>query len=73
MLHVQFVKNHRRADLSVVIPSEKLAVITDTVVKECRCKDGGASSDDFLMEPRGLRLSPCRTSLQEVRGAGLPN
>jgi feruloyl esterase len=43
----QFVKNHRSSDLSVIVPPEKLALITDAVVKECRGKDGGAASDEF--------------------------
>jgi feruloyl esterase len=48
----QFVKNHRVADLSVIVPPEKLALITDAVVKECRGKDGGAPTDDFLTDPK---------------------
>jgi feruloyl esterase len=54
----QFVKNHRPADLSVIVPPEKLALITDCVVKECRGKDGGLSSDDFLTDPEACDFHP---------------
>jgi hypothetical protein len=64
----QFVKNHHRADLSVVIPPEKLALITDTVVKECRGKDGGASSDDFLMDPEACGFRPAELLCKESDG-----
>ena len=54
----QFVKNHRAADLSVIVPPEKLALITDAVVKECRGKDGGAQSDAFLTDPEACGFRP---------------
>ena len=52
----QFVKNHRSSDLSVIVPPEKLALVTDAVVKACRGKDGGAPTDEFLTDPRSLRI-----------------
>jgi feruloyl esterase len=54
----QFVKNHRKADLSVIVPPEKLAVITDAAVKACRGKDGGAPSDNFLTNPEACTFRP---------------
>jgi len=54
----QFVTNHRAADLSVIVPPEKLALITDAVVKECRGKDGGAQSDAFLTDPEACGFRP---------------
>ena len=54
----QFVKNHRAADLSVIVPPEKLALITDAVVKECRGRDGGAESDAFLTDPEACGFRP---------------
>jgi feruloyl esterase len=54
----QFVKNHHAADLSVIVPPEKLALVTDAVVKECRGKDGGLSSDDFLTDPEFCAFQP---------------
>ena len=54
----QFVKNHRAADLSVIVPPEKLKLITDAVVKECRGKDGGAPGDDFLTDPEACAWQP---------------
>ncbi len=54
----QFVKNHRSSDLSVIVPPEKLALITDAVVKACRGKDGGAESDEFLTDPDACAFQP---------------
>ena len=47
----QFVKNHCSADLSVIVPSEKLALITDAAVQACHGKDGGVPGDAFLTDP----------------------
>jgi feruloyl esterase len=54
----QFVKNHRASDLSVIVPPEKLALVTDAVVNECRGKDGGAPTDQFLTDPETCRFRP---------------
>jgi feruloyl esterase len=54
----QFVKNHRTSDVSVIVPPEKLAIITDAVIKTCRGKDGGAPSDAFLTDPEACAFQP---------------
>ena len=54
----QFVKNHRSGDLSLIVPPEKLALITGAVVKACRGKDGGAPSDEFLTDPEACGFQP---------------
>jgi feruloyl esterase len=54
----QFIKNHRSDDLSVIVPSEKLAAITDAVVQACHGKDGGAPSDAFLTDPETCAFNP---------------
>jgi len=55
----QFVRNHR-ADLSVIIPSTKLAAITDAAVKACRGKDGGLPTDNFLSDPEACGFEPAQ-------------
>ncbi len=57
----QFVKNHRNSDLSVIVPPEKLALITDAVIKTCRGKDGGAPSDEFLTDPEACSFQPANS------------
>jgi feruloyl esterase len=54
----QFVKNHRASDLSVIVPPEKLSVVTEAVVKTCRGKDGGLPSDNFLTDPEACDFHP---------------
>jgi feruloyl esterase len=66
----QFVKNHRSADLSVILPSEKLALITDGVVQACHGKDGGAPSDPFLTDPEACAFNP---SALLCKGADAPD
>jgi feruloyl esterase len=56
----QFVKNHRASDLGVIVPPEKLALITDAAVKTCRGKDGGAPSDSFLTDPEACEFKPAQ-------------
>jgi len=54
----QFVKNHSATDLSSIVPPEKLAIITDAVVKSCRGKDGGLPTDNFLTDPEACGFKP---------------
>ena len=69
----QFVKNHRSGDLSVIVPPEKLALITDAVVKECRGEDGGAASDEFLTDPEACGFQPVRTAVHGRGRSGVPH
>ncbi len=66
----QFVKNHRSSDLSVIVPPEKLALITDAVIKTCRGKDGGAPSDEFLTDPEACGFQPAELM---CKGADAPD
>ncbi len=66
----QFVENHRSSDLSVIVPPEKLPLITEAVVKECRGKDGGAPSDEFLTDPEVCGFQPAELL---CKGADAPD
>ncbi|CCE07925.1 conserved exported hypothetical protein [Bradyrhizobium sp. STM 3843] len=53
----QFVRNHR-PDLSLIIPPAKLAAVTEAVMRTCRGKDGGLSTDNFLTDPEACDFRP---------------
>jgi feruloyl esterase len=64
----QFVTNHRRADLSLILPPQKLAAITDTVVKACRGRDGGLPTDNFLTDPEACGFEPAQMLCKQGDG-----
>lgn len=60
-LHTGFIWNLRVTnDIagSAFIPKEKIALITQAVVKACAGKDGGAPGDNFLTDPRACQFDP---------------
>ncbi|MGM9508157.1 tannase/feruloyl esterase family alpha/beta hydrolase [Larkinella sp. GY13] len=60
-LHTGFVWNYKVTNQlagSAFLPKEKIALITQAVVKACAGKDGGAPGDNFLTDPRACRFDP---------------
>jgi feruloyl esterase len=60
-----YVATHQSADS--VLPPDKIALVTRTVIASCGGKDGGAPDDNFLTDPRLCRFDPdvipqCRES-----------
>jgi feruloyl esterase len=43
---------------STLIPREKIALVTDAVIKACGGKDGGAPGDNFLTNPSACQFDP---------------
>jgi feruloyl esterase len=60
-LHSGFVWNYQvtnKAAGSAFLPREKIAFITNAVVKACAGKDGGAPGDNFLTDPSACKFDP---------------
>ncbi|TLV03353.1 tannase/feruloyl esterase family alpha/beta hydrolase [Dyadobacter luticola] len=60
-LHTMFVWNlwvTNDAAGSAFLPKEKIALITNAVVKACAGKDGGAPGDHFLTDPSACHFDP---------------
>ncbi|RRB07441.1 tannase/feruloyl esterase family alpha/beta hydrolase [Larkinella rosea] len=59
-LHTGFVWNYKVTNEqpgSAFLPREKIALITNAVLKACAGKDGGAPGDDFLTDPRACQFN----------------
>ena len=60
-LHTGFVWNYKVTNEipgSAFLPKEKIAMITNAVIKACGGKDGGAPGDNFLTDPRACNFDP---------------
>jgi feruloyl esterase len=60
-LHTGFVWNYKvtnQIPSSAFLPKEKIALITNAVIKACAGKDGGAPGDNFLTDPRLCKFDP---------------
>lgn len=60
-LHTGFVWNYKITNEipgSAFLPNEKIAMITNAVVKACAGRDGGAPGDNFLTDPRACKFDP---------------
>jgi feruloyl esterase len=55
----QFVANHRKDGAATpIIPPAKLAAVSAAVIKACRGRDGGLSTDTFLTDPEACAFQP---------------
>jgi feruloyl esterase len=59
-IHTGFVWNVQAANQApgVQIPPETIAFITKYIIAACAGKDGGASDDNFLTDPRECKFNP---------------
>ncbi len=59
-IHAGFVWNAQAANLppGVELAPETIAFVTQSVVKACAGKDGGAPGDNFLTDPRECKFDP---------------
>ncbi|MFD2937346.1 tannase/feruloyl esterase family alpha/beta hydrolase [Spirosoma flavum] len=60
-LHTGFLWTYKATNQlpgSAFLPKEKIALITNAVVKACAGKDGGAPGDNFLTDPRACNFDP---------------
>ncbi|MVM31457.1 tannase/feruloyl esterase family alpha/beta hydrolase [Spirosoma sp. HMF4905] len=60
-LHTGFVWNYKVTNQipgSAFLPKEKIALITNAVIKACGGKDGGAPGDNFLTDPSACTFDP---------------
>ncbi|WP_240543494.1 tannase/feruloyl esterase family alpha/beta hydrolase [Spirosoma foliorum] len=60
-LHTGFVWNYKVTNQipgSAFLPKEKIAFITNAVVKACAGKDGGAPNDNFLTDASACKFDP---------------
>lgn len=60
-LHTGFLWNYKATNQvpgSAIVPKEKIDLITNTVIEQCRGKDGGAPVDNFFTDPRRCNFDP---------------